>query len=358
MARFHPLEVAEVGRETDDCITVRFAVPPELRPVFAHAAGQHLILKATVGGEELRRTYSVCSAEGSGELVVAVKRQPGGRFSAWAAEALKPGAAVEVMPPAGRFTVEPDPAAARLYVALVAGSGITPVIAILKTLLEREPRSRFVLVYGNRTTASIIFREELEDLKNRHMTRLSLYHVLSGEPVDVPLLQGRIDPAKLRALCASAIDPAAVHAWLLCGPAPMIGELTTTLLDLGIERQRIRFEYFTAEGNQPRQRPTAAPEAGGRHGSRVTVIADGRRTDFDLAPGGPSILDAALAAGADLPFACKGGVCCTCRARLVEGRVAMAANYALEDEELAKGYVLACQSRPLTDRVVLDYDSA
>jgi ring-1,2-phenylacetyl-CoA epoxidase subunit PaaE len=357
VSRFHRLEVVEVRRETDECVSVRLDVPPDLRPVFAFAAGQHLILKARIGDEELRRTYSVCSPAG-GELRIAVKRQPGGRFSAWVAEALAPGAAVEVMPPAGRFTVEPEPEAARLHVAFAAGSGITPVISILATLLEREPLSRFVLIYGNRTTASIIFREELEDLKNRHMTRLSLFHVLSGEPVDVPLLQGRIDPAKVRSLCAHAIDPAAVHAWYLCGPAPMIGELTATLQGLGVERHRIRFEYFTSEGNAPRQRVDApAPVSAAGRDSRVTVIADGRRVDFRLAFDGPSILDAALAAGADLPFACKGGVCGTCRAKVTAGAVDMRRNYALEPAEVEAGYVLTCQSVPVSDAVTVDYDA-
>jgi ring-1,2-phenylacetyl-CoA epoxidase subunit PaaE len=360
LARFHPLRVGEVRKETDDCVSLRLDVPDELRAAFAHRQGQHLILRARLGGEELRRTYSICSGAGEGELRIAVKRQPGGRFSAWANEGLRPGDVVEAMPPAGRFFTELDPCAdGRLYVAFAAGSGITPVLSILKTVLATEPRSRCVLVYGNRTTASIVFREELEDLKNRHMTRLSLFHVLSGEPQDIDLLNGRIDPAKVRAVCERVVDPAAVHAWFLCGPAPMIGEVAATLAELGVERRRVHYEFFTTEGNAPRQRlqGPATVEAGAGERSRVAVVAEGKRIEFELPYNDAAILDAALAAGADLPYACKGGVCCTCRAKVVEGKVAMAVNYALEDWELEKGFVLACQARPLTGRVVLDYDA-
>lgn len=357
MSRFHELTVAEIRRETEDCVSIRFALPDALRPAFAHTQGQHLILKATVEGEDLRRTYSICSGAHEDELRIAVKKQPGGRFSTFVNEELKPGDQLLVMPPAGRFFTLLDPEASRLYVALVAGSGITPVISIVKTTLAREPKSRFVLIYGNRTTASIIFREELEDLKNRWMTRLSVFHVLSAEPQEIELLSGRIDPPKLRTLCERVVDPAKVDGWFLCGPAPMIGEAARTLEEQGVDKRRIHFEYFTAEGNRPRQDLRGAPVALSRAGAaRVTAIVDGKRHEFELPFDDLSILDAALAAGADLPFACKGGVCCTCRCKLVEGKVAMTVNYALEDRELEQGFILACQARPLTERVVVDYD--
>jgi ring-1,2-phenylacetyl-CoA epoxidase subunit PaaE len=359
MARFHDLEIAEVRRETDECVTVRFAVPEELRPVFAYQPGQHLILKAIVDGEELRRTYSICSGAEDRELRICVKQQPEGRFSTFANRLLRPGHTIAVMPPAGRFTLPSiEPGAERLYVAFCAGSGITPIFSIVKSALTAEPKSRFVLVYGSRTTSSIIFREELEDLKNRFLTRLSIYHVLSREAQELDLLNGRIDAGKVRAFCRSITPPAAVDAWFLCGPAPMIGEAARTLEEQGVDRRKIHFEYFTTEGNVPRPRIEGAPPAVAREGtSHVAVVVDGKRNAFDLPYGGASILDAARAAGVDAPYSCKAGVCSTCRAKVVAGKVDMAVNYALEDWEVEAGFVLTCQSRPLSPEVVVDYDA-
>ncbi|MFO1038660.1 MAG: 1,2-phenylacetyl-CoA epoxidase subunit PaaE [Geminicoccaceae bacterium] len=357
MSRFTPLRVAEIRPETDDCVAVRLDVLAEQAAAFAWTPGQHLILKAQVGGEELRRTYSICSASPADGLWIAVKRQPQGRFSGHVNADLKVGDVIEAMPPAGRFFVPLEPNAARTHVAIAAGSGITPVLAIVAATLASEPKSRFVLLYGNRTTASIIFREQLEDLKNRYMTRLSLHHVLSAEPQEIPLHDGRIDAAKIDLLCRHIVDPKTVDAWYLCGPAPMIGDVSSALEVQGVERRRIHFEYFTTEGNTPRQRmlgPAVVESV--KDAADVTVLVEGRRIDFKLPYNERSLLDAALDAGADLPFACKGGVCCTCRTKLVEGKVAMAANYALEDWELEQGFILACQARPLTDRVVVDYD--
>jgi ring-1,2-phenylacetyl-CoA epoxidase subunit PaaE len=355
MARFHELEVVEIRRETDECVTIRFAVPPELAPVFAYQPGQHLILKTEIEGEELRRTYSICSAAQDKELRICVKQQPEGRFSRFANRLLEPGSRIEVMPPAGRFTLATDPDAERLYVAFCAGSGITPIYSIVKTALTAEPKSRFVLVYGSRNTSSIIFREELEDLKNRFLTRLSVYHVLSREPQDIELLNGRIDADKVRAFCRAATPPAAVDAWFLCGPAPMIGEAGRTLEEAGVDRKKIHFEYFTTEGNAPRPK-LALSEPGGRPegACHVTVVLEGKQNAFDLPFGGDDILDAARAAGIDAPYSCKAGVCSTCRAKVVAGKVDMATNYALEDWEVEAGFVLTCQSRPLTPEVVVD----
>ncbi|MEK0084858.1 1,2-phenylacetyl-CoA epoxidase subunit PaaE [Benzoatithermus flavus] len=359
MARFHELEVAEVRRETDECVTIRFDVPDELKPVFAYQPGQHLILKTELNGEEIRRTYSICSAAQDQELRICVKQQPEGRFSTFANRLLAPGSRIAVMPPAGRFTLPPDPSAERTYVAFCAGSGITPIFSILKTALTAEPKSRFVLVYGSRTTSSIIFREELEDLKNRFLTRLSIYHVLSREPQDIDLLNGRIDARKVRAFCRAVTPPAAVDAWFLCGPAPMIGEAARTLEELGVDRRRIHFEYFTPEGNEPRPRLAGTIPAAAREGaSRVTVVLEGRQGAFDLPFDGTSILDGARAAGIDAPYSCKAGVCSTCRAKVVAGKVDMAVNYALEDWEVEAGFVLTCQSRPLSPEVVVDYDAS
>lgn len=358
MARFHPLTVAEVRRETDACVTIRFALPEALAATFAYRQGQHLILRTTLDGEELRRTYSICAGVDERQLRICVKRQPQGRFSTFANERLKAGDVLEVMPPAGRFFTPLDPTARRHYVAICAGSGITPILSILKTTLATEPASRFDLVYGSRDTASIIFREELQDLKNRHMARLAVHHVLSREAQDLDILNGRIDAGRVQALCRSLIRPAAVDAFFLCGPAPMIGEAARVLEGEGVARQRIHFEYFTPEGNAPRQVSQVELPAGKRDArARVAVLLDGRRTELELGHFGASILDAARAAGVDVPFSCKAGVCCTCRAKVVEGKVDMAVNYALEDWELAAGFVLTCQSRPLTDRVVVDYDA-
>ena len=361
MARFHELEIAEIRRETADAVTVRFALPDELKPEFAYRQGQHLILKAELDGEELRRTYSICSGVQDQELRICVKRQPGGRFSAFAHEVLQPGHRVLAMSPSGRFFVPLDPAAARSHMAFCAGSGITPIFSILKSVLAVEPRSHFTLVYGSRDTASIIFREELEDLKDRHLTRFALYHVLSREEQDLPILNGRIDAAKVRAFARAVIDPLSVDACYLCGPAPMIGEAARALEAEGVAKERIHFEYFTTQGNEPRPKlapetaPTAAPAAGA---CRVTAILDGRRTEFRMDRDGPSILDAARAAGADAPYACKAGVCSTCRARIAEGSARMETNWALEDWEVDAGFVLTCQSHPLTDRLVVDYDAS
>lgn len=359
MARFHELEIADVRRETDECVSVRFRLPEDLKPVFAYRQGQHLILRTRLDGEELRRTYSICAGVQEEELRICVKEQPGGRLSTFVNRELKPGDRLEVMPPAGRFFVPLEPDSVRLYAAFCAGSGITPIISTVKTVLAGEPHSRFVLVYGSRSTGSIIFREELEDLKNRYLTRFSLYHVLSREAQELELLNGRIDADKVRAFCRAITPPALVDAWFLCGPAPMIGEAARTLEELGVDKRKIHFEYFTPEGNEPRPRLQAEAATAARTGiCRAAVILEGRSRELDLPFDGPSILDAARSAGIDAPYSCKAGVCSTCRARVTEGRVEMAANYALEDWEVESGFVLTCQSRPLSERLVVDYDAS
>jgi len=354
-ARFHPLKVKDVRRETAECVSLGLEVPPELAERFRHTQGQYLNVRARLGGEELRRSYSICSGADEGELRIAVKAVPDGRFSSWANRELKAGDTLEAMPPEGRFFVPLDPARARHYVAFAAGSGITPVLSLITTTLAREPRSRFTLVYGNRVLDSVIFNEALEDLKDRHLARLALYHVFSRDPQEVELFNGRLDRAKTAQFLESLVAPGSIDEAFVCGPDEMMAAVQAELEAHGVARERIHLERFGVP--VPNRRAVRPPKEAAVAGScEVTVIVDGVRYRFALAAQGPSVLDAALKAGADLPYACKAGVCCTCRARLVEGEVRMDANYTLERDEVASGFRLTCQSHPLTPTLVLDYD--
>ncbi len=356
MLQFHPLTVAAVEPETDEAVRVTFAVPTELEEAYRFVQGQHLTLRSDLDGEDLRRSYSICAGVDEGRLQVAIRKVAGGRFSTWANEALKPGDVLQVMTPAGRFHTILDPQAHRTYVAFAAGSGITPILSIIRTTLETEPHSRFTLFYGNRSTASAMFREALEDLKNRHMGRFSLFHVFSREQQDTALFNGRLDAEKVRRFCRGLCNPQAVDSFFLCGPGGMIDEVRGALAEAGVPPERIHTELFLSAGDvvPPAPRPGARPAPEG--GTDVTVWLDGRATRFDLPDAGTSLLDAALAQGMDLPFACKGGVCCTCRAHLREGEVEMAANYSLEPHEVEEGFILTCQARALTKTVVVDFD--
>lgn len=354
-ATFYPLRVADVEQLTDDAVAITFDVPEELAPAFAYTPGQHLTLRTTLDGEEVRRSYSICSPPSEGRLRVAVKRLEGGLFSGHVATGLAPGDVLEVMTPAGRFGVQLDPANARHYAAIVAGSGITPIMSMLAAVLETEPESRFTLVYGNRNTASVMFLEELADLKNRYPERLHLVHVLSREPQDAELLHGRIDEEKLGALLDTLVPPDDVDEWLLCGPFAMVQRVHSTLVARGVPKADIHLELFHVEGEQPR-RTRRVSEDGGGTGSDVTVRLGGRTTTFQMPEEG-SVLDATLAVRRDAPFACKGGVCGTCRCKVVEGRVEMTRNYALEQSEIDAGFVLACQSVPTTPKLVIDFDA-
>jgi len=348
---FHALTVADVRRETADCVSIAFAVPSAPRSAFRFTAGQYLTLRTTIGGEECRRSYSICASPNDGELRVAIKRLEGGAFSTWANEAVRPGDVIEVMPPDGRFGI-PEGPDGRTYAAFAAGSGITPMLSIIRTVLAREPASRVFLFYGNRSTASIIFREQLEDLKDRHLARLSVFHVLSREQQDIPALNGRLDAEKVRLLMRHMVPPDVDHA-LVCGPFAMIEGLEKTLLDLGLPRERVHVERFTpAPGGRPRplrRTVAAAPKA------VATIIAEGARSEIPVAEG-ETIIEAGERAGLSLPYSCRGGMCCTCRAKVVEGRVEMAVNYSLEPWETDAGFVLTCQSVPVTERVLIDYD--
>ena len=352
--RFEPLRIADVRHETTDTISVALAVPEEQRERFAFQPGQYLTLRTYIDGEELRRSYSICSGLDDGELRVAIKHVADGRFSAWAHSALRVGAMLDVMPPAGRFGAALATGAARLILGVAAGSGITPILSILKSTLTREPGSRFILLYGSRATGQIIFREQLEELKDRFMGRLSVIHVLSREQQDVPVLNGRLDGAKLRALLGGLTAIPAIDHAFLCGPASMIDDAQGALVEAGLPGDRIHSERFTsAAPTGPRPRPPAAAVTAPH--AVALIIADGIRTEIPV-ESGETLIEAALRAGLDLPYSCRGGMCSTCRARVTEGSVHMDVNYALEPWETAAGYVLTCQARPTAARLTVDYD--
>jgi ring-1,2-phenylacetyl-CoA epoxidase subunit PaaE len=354
--QFNRLTVAEVRQETPDSVSILFAVPAMLHDAYRFSQGQHVTVKAMIDGEEQRRSYSICSSVDEDELRVAVKKQEGGVFSSFVNERLKPGDALEVMTPTGHFTAPLDPAAARVYLGIAAGSGITPLLSIIKTVLMREPKSRFFLLYGNRTTQSIIFRAALEDLKDRFLDRFSVAHVLSREAQDVPALSGRIDGDKIARLLRGMAPAASIDHAFLCGPGALIETAERRLAELGVAPERIRVERFTVDGAAPSRRSVRAAGADTtRPIAEAEAVLDGIRHRFPIGAD-DTIIDAALAAGLELPYSCRGGMCCTCRAKLVAGQVEMDVNYSLEPWELAAGYVLTCQSRPKTATVVLDYD--
>jgi ring-1,2-phenylacetyl-CoA epoxidase subunit PaaE len=360
-SHFRTLTIEDIRRETSECVSVAFTIPAAYREEFRFVQGQNITLRTRMGGEEVRRSYSICSSPLESELRIAIKKVPGGVFSTWANEQLAPGHQIDVLPPSGRFNTELRPGNRKHYLAFAAGSGITPVLSLIKTTLAVEPESHFTLVYGNRNRLSIVFREELEALKNRYIARFSLYHILSREEMDIPLYQGRIDVAKCAELCGRLIDLGSVDEVFLCGPEQMIFSVKDWLDSQGMERKKIHFELFhTLDSATSIQRP-AIPDvkAAIRQGriSQVTIRLDGMSHSFDLPFDGPPVLEAALSDGVDLPFACKGGVCSTCRAKLLEGKVEMDNNYALEADELEAGYILTCQSHPQSEKVVIDFDS-
>ncbi len=346
---FHPLQVAAIDELSEDAVALTLAVPEDLREEFAFTAGQHV---AILGPDAVRRSYSLVSTPRSGVLRVGIKKLAGGTFSQGVLPDLSVGDVLQVMRPSGRFTVAPDHSAHRRYAALAAGSGITPVLSILTTLLEEEPHSFVTLVYANRTQRSIMFADEVAGLKDRFPDRFQLLHVLSRERQDVELLSGRLDGVRLKAILDAWIPPQEIDGWFLCGPQQMVLDLRDALVEAGVPRERVHGELFHAD---PQPHPEQPPiRLGGD--AHVTIRLDGRESDLSLAPDGRPILHAALEVRPDLPFACQGGVCGTCRALLVEGSVSMDASWALEPEEIEQGYVLTCQSHPTSERVVLDYD--
>lgn len=359
MIHFHSLRVKKVERETEDCVTIEFDVPTALEETFQFTQGQNLTLKKTINGQELRRNYSICTSPFDKRLVVAVKKVEGGLFSTWANESLKAGEVLEVLPPTGNFGTPLYPGQKKSYVAFAAGSGITPLLSIIKTTLLTEPQSSFTLVYGNRSKATILFKEELEALKDKFIDRFRVYHILSREKTDAPINQGRIDTEKLSLLFDKVIALDKCDEFYLCGPEELIFCIRGFLAGRGVAESKIHFELFTVPGqkqtsvnNQPL---TSSLDTGPK--AQVTIKVDGIHFDFDLAYESETILDAALKQGADLPYACKGGVCTTCKAKLVEGNVSMDVNWGLEPDEVEKGFVLTCQSHPQTEKVFLDFDT-
>ncbi len=355
MSRFHPLSIARVDRETRDAVAITFSVPPELADLYRYQQGQHLTLRADIGGQDVRRSYSICSAVQDQRLRIAVKRNPGGLFSTWANESLKAGDTIDVMPPLGHFNVALDPAARHHYVGFAAGSGITPLLSIVKTTLAAEPRSEFTLFYGNRASGTVMFKEECAALKDLNLTRFNLVHVLSREAQDIDLLHGRIDRAKADALLARWVDLDGVDAVFVCGPDGMMQAVAEALKARGYPDAKVRIERFATSIPKHEHKAHKAPEPGHTE-CEVSVVLDGVTRTFLVEKGAESILEAGLKAGIELPYSCKGGVCSTCRAKLVSGEVDMDANFALEDYEVARGFVLTCQSYCVTDRVSIDYD--
>ena len=355
--QFHPLRIADLRHETADALSIAFDVPPALREAYRFTQGQHLTLRAEVDGEALRRSYSICAAvqdfDAGAPLRVAVKRVDGGRFSGHVFTRLRRGDTIDVMTPDGRFHVPLDAQRERHHVAFVAGSGITPVLSLVKTTLAAEPRSRFTVVYGNRDTTSIMFLEELEGLRNLHLGRLRLFHVLSRQTQEVDLFNGRIDAAKVRAFLDTLLPVSTIDEAFVCGPASMIDEVEGALLAAGVPREHVHAERFGVPGEH-RSIPVAVDESA--PAARMTVVLDGKSRDLRVPFDGASVLDVALAAGMDLPYACKGGVCCTCRARVLEGAVRMDRNFSLEPHEVERGFVLTCQSHPVSERLVVSYD--
>jgi ring-1,2-phenylacetyl-CoA epoxidase subunit PaaE len=356
-ASFFPLRVAEIVQETADARSIRFDVPPDAAETFRFRAGQHLTLKAEIGGEDVRRNYSLCVAPSEGQLKVTVKRIAGGRFSSWANEALAVGDTLEVMPPHGSFTHEFRPDAANHYVGFAGGSGITPVISILKTALIEELGSRFTLFYGNRDSSSVIFLEELSRLKNRFMGRLQVHHFLAEEMEDIELFNGMLDRTKCGEILSSLVDPAEVAAFFICGPGPMMDAAEEALCHSSVPREKIHIERFTADRPPEALAAQLQQMSQGAQGLDMLVTLDGRKRRVPFSASAGNILDSAREAGLPAPFACKAGVCATCRARVVTGEVEMAARYGLTDEEIASGYVLTCQSVPRSEGVELDYDA-
>lgn len=359
--RFHPLRVMHIARETPDAIAVTLRPPPEAAPLFRFIPGQYLTLRRVLAGEEQRRSYSICSALDDGALRVGIKRVEGGRFSSWAVDHLKPGDVLEAMPPEGRFGLMPDAAALpRTILGIACGSGITPVLSILASVLAREPGSRAVLLYGNRRAADIMFRTALEELKDRHLGRFALVHVLSREKHELESLHGRLDAARIRALLPGLVQPSAIAEAFLCGPAGLPEAATEALIALGVPAKRIHAEYFTtaAPAAMVRERAGAVGgEAAADPIATVEITLDGVTRHVPLTAG-ETVLEAGLRAGLDLPWSCRAGMCCTCRAKVTQGAVAMAQNYSLQPWETAAGFVLTCQSRPEALPLSVDYDAA
>ncbi len=352
---FHPLTVADVRRETPEAVSIAFAVPPALAADYRYVPGQHLTLRFTRDGEEIRRSYSICSGLDDAELRIAVKAVEGGRFSPVACD-IRVGETIDVMTPQGRFGVAPSDTA-RTYLAIAAGSGITPVMSIARTVLRRESQSRFVLIYGNRNTQSIIFKPQLEDLKDRYLSRFVVHHVLSREPQEVPLLHGRIDGDKVAQILRTLGPLEAIDHVFLCGPGGLIEDARQAVVGLGVPAEKLHIEYFSVDGLpvEARPKPRVVDSGAAPVATAILTLHGARHAVPMLA--GETVTDAGLRAGLEMPYSCRGGMCCTCRAKLTDGRVEMDLNYSLEPWETEAGFVLTCQAHPKTERVDLDFDA-
>jgi len=357
MKKFHTLKIREVHEETPDAVSVTFEVPDDLKETFRYRQGQHLTLRKQIDGEDLRRSYSICASVAEDDLRIAVRELPEGRFSGWIRRHLKAGDEIEVFPPVGRFNTELDPANEKHYVAFAAGAGITPIISILKTALETEPKSRCTLFFGNRTPETTIFRSELNRLKNRYMDRLSVQHVFSRAETGTEFFHGRLDKAKVTQILERLLPLETIDEAFLCGPDRMIEEVSAALTGHGLEARRIHTERFTNEGqsavrraHEPRR--TEAHAAAGA----LRIRLDGRVHEIAYDPSMGTVLEAAEKAGLEVPFSCRGGVCTTCRAKIEEGEAEMEVNYGLEDHEIASGFVLTCQAVPTSETLTISYD--
>ncbi|WP_394836314.1 phenylacetate-CoA oxygenase/reductase subunit PaaK [Pendulispora rubella] len=355
MSRFHTLQVSAVQGETREAISVVFAVPPELTETYRYVQGQHLTLRASIGGEMVRRSYSISSAVQDDALRVTIKRVQDGLFSNWANDELQPGMPLEVMPPSGQFHVPLSPANEKHYVAFAAGAGITPILSIIKTTLRAEPKSRFTLFYGNRASSSVIFREELQELKDAHLSRFRLIFVLSREQQEIDLLNGRLDRAKVDALLKCWVDPDDVDEVFVCGPQSMMDDTIAALLANSVPKSKIKQELFATSLPLTRLR-TRSQKPSTKGQCEVTIVLDGRTHKLTIPKNENTVLEAALREGVELPYSCKGGICATCRCKLTTGEVDMDANFALEDYEIRRGFILACQSYPVTDELGINFD--
>ena len=354
---FHSLEIAEVRREIADAVSLRFVVPEELADDFRFTPGQHLTLRTRIDGEEVRRNYSICTAPQDGELRVAIKQIANGLFSGWANQSLSAGETLDVMPPHGSFTWDFDPACSRTYAGFAGGSGITPILSLLKTALTTEPGSRFLLFYGNRSTDTIMFLDEIASLKDRFMGRVQIFHFLEDEEGDLNLFNGRLDTGKMTEITGLLFDPGDIDAAFICGPGPMMDAVETGLVSAGVAADRVLTERFTVDKMSEEQLRAARELEQKAAGKPVVITLDGRRRKIAFDPSNETILENARASGMSAPFACKAGVCATCRAKVVKGEVTMIQNFGLSPEEVAQGYVLTCQAVPLSDEVELDFDA-
>ena len=355
---FRTLTILDIRNETDDCVSVSFHVPDEWKEEFKFKAGQNITLRTTINGEEIRRSYSICSSPFENELRVAIKKVEEGLFSSHAHAHFRPAQTLEVLAPTGNFVLPIDASNKKHYVAFAAGSGITPVISLLKTILKEEPYSRFTLVYGNRNRSSVIFKEELLALKNEFPEQFQMVMIFSREKMDAPVFEGRIDAAKCELIFKQIIPLSEEQEFLLCGPAPMIFSVRSWLLEKAIAEKKIHFELFSDPGElgRPGEKTNSVIAESIEMKSLVTIHLDGTSSDYQIPVQGPTILEAAIQAGADLPYACRAGVCASCRAKLVKGKVTMDQNYALADEEIEQGFILACQSHPASEKLTIDFD--